>query len=247
MTLKEKVAIVTGGSRGIGKAIVLALSRAGAAVAINYQENEDAARDTLKIVEEAGGEGMVYRADVRHLSECEKMVKATLDHFGGIDILINNAGIRRDNILALMKEEDWQTVLDINLKGVFNCCKAVLRPLLKQKRGGKIINIASVAGMVGNSGQSNYAAAKAGVIAFTKSLAKELGKREITVNAVAPGFIETDMTEDLPDQFKEIILPRIALERFGKPEQVAEAVLYLAQGANYTTGSVILVDGGLML
>jgi 3-oxoacyl-[acyl-carrier protein] reductase len=175
------------------------------------------------------------------------MVKATLDHFGRIDILINNAGIRRDNILALMKEEDWEVVLDINLKGVFNCCKAVLRPLLKQKRGGKIINIASIAGMVGNSGQSNYAAAKAGVIAFTKSLAKELGKRGITVNAVAPGFIETDMTEDLPDQLKKMILPRISLERFGKPEEVAEAVLFLAQNANYTTGSVILVDGGLML
>lgn len=247
MTLKDKVAIVTGGSRGIGKAIVLGLARAGAAVIINYQGNEDAARDTLGKVEEAGGKGMVYRADVRHLPECEKMVKAALDNFGRIDILINNAGIRRDKILALMKEEDWEVVLDINLKGVFNCCKAVLRPLLKQKGGGKIINIASVAGMVGNSGQSNYAAAKAGVIAFTKSLAKELGKRGITVNAVAPGFIETDMTEDLPDQLTEMILPRISLERFGKPEEVAEAVLFLAQNANYTTGSVILVDGGLML
>lgn len=247
MTLKEKVAIVTGGSRGIGKEIVLTLSRAGAGVVINYQENIDAARETLRIVEESGGKGMIYQADVRNLPECEKMVKATLDHFGGIDILINNAGIRKDNILALMKEEDWEVVLDINLKGVFNCCKAVLKPLLKQKRGGKIINIASVAGMVGNSGQSNYAAAKAGVIAFTKSLAKELGKRGITVNAVAPGFIDTDMTENLPDQLKKMVLPRIALERFGKPEEVAEAVLFLAESANYTTGSVILVDGGIAL
>ncbi len=247
MTMREKVALVTGGSRGIGKAIVLALARSGATVVINYRGNEAAARDTLGKVEEAGGNGMIYRADVRSLPECEKMVKATLDHFGRIDILINNAGIRRDNILALMKKEDWDAVLDINLNGVFNCCKAVLRPFLRQKRGGKIINIASVAGLVGNSGQANYAAAKAGVIAFTKSLAKELGKRGITVNAVAPGFIETEMTEDLPDQLKAMILPRISLERFGKPEEVAEAVLFLARNANYTTGSVILVDGGLML
>ncbi len=247
MTLQGKVALVTGGSRGIGREIVLALARAKAAVVINYQKREDAAEAVLQEVRELGAEGLLYQADVTQLPECEKMVKATLDHFGRIDILINNAGIRRDNILALMKAEDWEVVMDINLKGVFNCCKAVLKPLLKQKSGGKIINIASIAGVVGNSGQASYAAAKAGVIAFTKSLAKELGKRGVTVNAVAPGFIQTDMTESLPQQLKEMILPRIALERFGRPEDVAEAVLFLAESANYITGSVIVVDGGLSL
>jgi 3-oxoacyl-[acyl-carrier protein] reductase len=247
LTLKGKVALVTGGSRGIGREIVLALARTGAAVVINFQRREDAAEGVLQEVRELGAEGLLYKADVTQLQECEKMVKATLDHFGRIDILINNAGVRRDNILALMKTEDWEVVMDTNLKGVFNCCKAVLRPFLKQKSGGKIINIASIAGVVGNSGQANYAAAKAGVIAFTKSLAKELGKRGITVNVVAPGFIETDMTENLPQQLKEIVLPRIALERFGRPEEVAEAVLFLAEGANYITGSVIMLDGGLSL
>lgn len=247
MSLQGKVALVTGGSRGIGRQIVLTLARAGAAVVINYQKNRDAAEAVLREVRELGAEGMLYQADVTQLPECEKMVKATLDQFGRIDILINNAGIRRDNILALMKVEDWEVVVDTNLKGVFNCCKAVIRPLLRQKSGGKIINIASIAGVAGNSGQANYAAAKAGVIAFTKTLAKELGKRGITVNAVAPGFIETDMTESLPLQLKEMVLPRIALERFGRPEDVAEAVLFLAEGAHYITGSVIMVDGGLSL
>ena len=247
MTLHGKVALVTGGSRGIGREIVLALARAGAAVAINYQKRDDAAEAVLQEVSELGAKGLLYKADVTQLQECEKMVKATLEHFGRIDILINNAGIRRDNILALMKTEDWEVVMDTNLKGVFNCCKAIVRPLLKQKNGGKIINIASIAGVVGNSGQANYAAAKAGVIAFTKSLAKELGKRGITVNSVAPGFIQTDMTESLPQQLKETVLPRIALERFGRPEEVAEAVLFLAESANYITGSVIMVDGGLSL
>lgn len=247
MSLEGKVALVTGGSRGIGREIVLALAKAKAAVVINFQQQRSAAEAVLEEVRALGSEGLLCQADVTELADCEKMVKAALDHFGRIDILINNAGIRRDNILALMKPEDWEVVIDTNLKGVFNCCKAVLRPMLKQKSGGKIINIASIAGVVGNSGQVNYAAAKAGVIAFTKSLAKELGKRNITVNAVAPGFIQTDMTEDLPRQLKEMILPRIALERFGKPEEVAEAVLFLAESANYITGSVIMVDGGLSL
>jgi 3-oxoacyl-[acyl-carrier protein] reductase len=245
--LQGKVALVTGGSRGIGRAVVLALARAGAAVVINYHREEEAAADVLREVEARGGRGLLYQADVTQAAACEKMIRAALDHFGRIDILINNAGIRRDNLLALMKPEDWEAVMDTNLKGVFNCCKAVLRPLLKQKSGGKIINISSVAGITGNSGQANYAAAKAGVIAFTKSLAKEIGKRGITVNAVAPGLIETDMTTDLPRQLKEKVLPHIALQRFGKPEEVAEVVLFLAQGAHYITGSVIVVDGGLAL
>jgi len=247
LSLQGKVALVTGGSRGIGREIVLALAKAKAAVVINFQQQRDAAEVVLEEVRALGSDGLLCQADVTELADCEKMVKAALDHFGRIDILINNAGIRRDNILALMKPEDWEVVIDTNLKGVFNCCKAVLRPMLKQKSGGKIINIASIAGVVGNSGQANYAAAKAGVIAFTKSLAKELGKRGITVNAVAPGFIQTDMTESLPQQLKEMVLPRIALERFGRPEDVAEAVLFLAESANYITGSVIVVDGGLSL
>lgn len=247
MTLHGKVALVTGGSRGIGRAIVLALARAGADVVINYQNKDEAARAVLAEVETAGAAGLLCKADVTRLLECEKMVNAALAHFGRIDILINNAGVRRDNILPLMKTEDWEVVMDTNLKGVFNCCKAAVKPFLKQKTGGRIINIASIAGIFGNSGQTNYAVAKAGVIAFTKSLAKELGKRGITVNAVAPGFIQTEMTDSLPQQLKESVLPRIALERFGSPDEVAEAVLFLAEGANYITGSVIMVDGGLSL
>ena len=247
MTLQGKVAIVTGGSRGIGKEIALTLARAGAAVVINYQRETAAAGEVLKTIEAAGGKGLLVQADVTVLAECEKVVRAALDHFGRIDILVNNAGIRRDTLLALMKEEDWDIVISTNLKGMFNCCKAVLKPMLKQKSGGRIINISSLAGLVGNSGQTNYAAAKGGVIAFTKSLARELGKRAITVNAIAPGFIETEMTDDLPEAVKSKVLSHVALERYGKPEEVAEVVLFLAKGAGYLTGSVISVDGGLSL
>ncbi len=247
MTLQGKVAIVTGGSRGIGKEIALTLARAGAAVVINYQRETAAAGEVLQTIEAAGGKGLLVQADVTVLAECEKVVRAALDHFGRIDILVNNAGIRRDTLLALMKEEDWDIVISTNLKGMFNCCKAVLKPMLKQKSGGRIINISSLAGLVGNSGQTNYAAAKGGVIAFTKSLARELGKRAITVNAIAPGFIETEMTDDLPEAVKSKVLSHVALERYGKPEEVAEVVLFLAKGAGYLTGSVISVDGGLSL
>ena len=246
MTLQGKVAIVTGASRGIGKEIALTLARAGAAVVINYQREKGAAEDVLKIIEESAGKGLIYQANVTKPEECIKMTQATLDHFGRIDILVNNAGIRRDNLLAVMKEEDWDIVMETNLKGMFNCCKAVVKPLLKQKSGGRIINISSAAGIAGNKGQANYAAAKGGVIAFTKSLAKELGSRFITVNAVAPGFIETEMTEQLPETFKEKALEHVSMGRYGKPEEVAEAVLFLAQGAGYITGAVITVDGGLL-
>lgn len=201
----------------------------------------------MQKVNELGSKGLLFKADVTVMEECEKMVKATLDHFGRIDILVNNAGVRRDNILALMKEEDWDIVVNTNLKGVFNCSKAVLRPLLKQKSGGCIVNIASIAGITGNSGQANYAAAKAGVIAFTKSLAREVGRRGIRVNAIAPGFIGTDMTKDLADDLKEAALSRISLAKFGEPEDVAKAVLFLVRDGNYITGSIITVDGGLSL
>ncbi|MEW5920683.1 MAG: 3-oxoacyl-[acyl-carrier-protein] reductase [Bacillota bacterium] len=248
MPLWGKVALVSGGSRGIGGAIVLALAGAGAKVVINYQQREEAALQVKEEVEACGGEALLYRADVAIFSECEQMVQATLDHFGRIDILVNNAGVRRDSLLAVMKNADWDAVLDTNLKGVFNCCKAVIKPLLKQKSGGRIINIASVAGLCGNSGQTNYAAAKAGVIAFTKSLAKELGRRDITVNAIAPGFIETEMTASLAEPWQETLRSQIALGRFGKPSEVAAAVLFLAgEDSAYITGSVLSIDGGLAI
>jgi 3-oxoacyl-[acyl-carrier protein] reductase len=247
LKLDGKIAIVTGGSRGIGRAAVLALARAGAAVVINYARSDTAARQVLEEVEQAGGRGAVVQADVADYTACEKLVQSSLDHFQRIDILINNAGITRDNLLARMKPEEWQDVLGTNLTGTFNCTRAVIKPLLKQKSGGRIINISSVAGLYGNSGQANYAAAKGGVIAFTRTLAKELGSRNITVNAVAPGVIETDMTALLPDQVKEQMLPRISLGRFGKPEDVAEVILFLAAAGGYITGQVIAVDGGIAM
>ena len=248
MQLKGKVALVTGGSRGIGAAIVMALAQAGATVVINYQQRSEAAELVKKDVEACGGTVLLCRADVTILTECEQMVKDILDHFGRIDILVNNAGVRKDNLLAVMKSADWDAVVDTNLKGVFNCCKAIMRPLLKQKSGGRIINIASVSGLSGNSGQTNYAAAKAGVMAFTKSLAKELGRRAITVNAIAPGFIETEMTAGLAEPWQETVRSQIALERFGKPAEVAAAVVFLAGAdASYITGSVLSIDGGLTL
>ncbi|HOL15463.1 MAG TPA: 3-oxoacyl-[acyl-carrier-protein] reductase [Bacillota bacterium] len=245
--LDQKVALVTGGSRGIGRAAVLALSRAGAAVAINYTRNRDAAEQLLGEIEGAGGRGLIVQGDVAVLEDCERMVRLSLEHFNRIDILINNAGIIRDNLLIRMKPEEWREVIDVNLTGIFNATRAVLRPMLRQKSGGRIINIASAAGIHGNSGQANYAAAKGGVIAFTRSLAKELGSRGITVNAVAPGFIETEMTAALPAGLKEEALKNISLGRFGKAEDVAEVILFLAAAGSYITGEVISVDGGIMI
>lgn len=245
--LDGKVALVTGGSRGIGRAAVAALSQAGAAVAINYARNRAAAEQLLAEVERAGGQGLIIQADVAEYGDCEKMVRATLERFKRVDILINNAGINRDNLLIRMKPEEWQEVIDVNLTGMFNATRAVMRPMLKQKSGGRIINVASVAGIYGNSGQANYAAAKGGVIAFTRSLAKEIGSRGITVNAVAPGFIETEMTAALSEGLKEQALKNIPLGRFGKPEDVAEVILFLAAVGSYITGQVIAVDGGIVM
>lgn len=247
MKLEDKVAIVTGGSRGIGRAAVLALARAGATVVINYARNAEAAEGVLKEVEGAGGRGITVQADVSDYGDCEKLIQVALDHFKRVDILINNAGITRDNLLARMTADQWREVIDTNLTGIFNCTRAAIRPLLKQKSGGRIINISSVAGIYGNSGQANYAAAKGGVIAFTRSLSRELGSRGITVNAVAPGMIETEMTEVLPEQVKEQVLPRIALGRFGTAEEVAEVILFLAAAGGYITGQVIPVDGGIAM
>lgn len=247
LKLDNKVALVTGSSRGIGRATVLALSRAGAAVVINYARNREAAEQLLAEVEGAGGQGLVVQADVSVYGESEKLVRASLEHFNRIDILVNNAGVNRDNLLIRMKPEEWHEVIDVNLTGTFNTTRAVMRPMLKQKSGGRIVNVASVAGIYGNSGQVNYAAAKGGVIAFTRSLAKEIGSRGITVNAVAPGFIETEMTAVLSDGLKEQALQNIPLARFGKPEDVAELILFLAAAGHYITGQVIAVDGGLVM
>jgi len=247
MQLADKVAIVTGASRGIGRAVALGLTSRGAAVVINYRAGAAAAAETLTAVQSAGGRCMLFQADVTDAKACEEMVSATLDNFGRVDILVNNAGITRDNILARMKQDEWQTVLDTNLTGAFNCAKAVLRPLLRQKSGGRIINVSSVVGLSGAAGQANYAAAKAGLLGFTKSLARELASRQITVNAVAPGYISTEMTAALLPSLREAVLSQVPLGRAGTPEEVAEAVIFLATAGTYITGQVITVDGGLLM
>ncbi len=247
MLLKDKTAVVTGASRGIGRAVAIELAKNGANVIINYSGNEAAALETLAAVEAAGGRGIVVQANVAEMQSCEQLIKAALDNFGKVDILINNAGITRDNIAARMKAEEWQSVLDTNLTGAFNCIKAAMRPLLKQKSGGRIINISSVVGLVGGIGQTNYAAAKAGIIGLTKSLARELAGRNITVNAVAPGYIDTEMTAVLPEDLKATIMSQVPLGRMGTPEDIAETVVFLCAGASYITGQVIAVDGGLVM
>lgn len=243
--LKDKVAIVTGASRGIGKAAALALVTQGAKVVINYARSSEAAEATVKEITDAGGEAIAVQADVSQSAEVDNLIKTTLDQFGRIDVLVNNAGITKDTLLLRMKPEQWQAVIDLNLTGVFLCTKAVSKTMLKQ-RSGRIINIASVAGQMGNPGQANYSAAKAGVIGFTKTVAKELANRGITVNAVAPGFIETDMTHDLKS---DGIIQFIPLGRYGKPEEVAGTIRFLASdpAAAYITGQVFNVDGGMVM
>ena len=247
MRLKDKVAIVTGASRGIGRAVALALAREGAAVVVNYASNEKAALETLSLIGEAGGRAVVHQADVSDWEACESLVRTALDNFGKVDILINNAGITRDNIVARMKREEWQAVLDANLTGAFNLVRAAMRPLLKQKSGGRIINISSVVGLAGGAGQANYAAAKAGLIGLTKSLARELASRQITVNAVAPGFIDTEMTAALTAELKRNMLAQVPLGRAGDSAEVAELVLFLVMDGGYITGQVIAIDGGLVM
>lgn len=245
--LKDKVALVTGGSRGIGRAIALFLAEAGADVAINYSGNEAKALEVVAEIEKLGRRGIAIQANVANGEQVEQMVSQVLDTFGKLDILVNNAGITRDNLIMRMKEEDWDQVIDTNLKGVFLCSKAVTRPMMKQ-RSGRIINISSVVGVAGNAGQANYVAAKAGVIGLTKTTAKELASRGITVNAVAPGFIETDMTDVLGENIREELMKAIPLARLGKPEDIARAVRFLASSdAEYITGQVIHVDGGMVM
>ena len=243
--LKDKVAIVTGASRGIGKAAALALASQGAKIAVNYARSSDAAEATVQEITSAGIEAIAVQADVSKSEEVDNLIKTTLDKFGRVDVLVNNAGITKDTLLLRMKPEQWQAVIDLNLTGVFLCTKAVSKTMLKQ-RSGRIINIASVAGQMGNPGQANYSAAKAGVIGFTKTVAKELANRSITVNAVAPGFIATDMTDDLKS---DKIIEFIPLGRYGKPEEVAGTIRFLASdpAAAYITGQVFNVDGGMVM
>ena len=245
--LKGKVAVITGSGRGIGKAIAMKLAENGADIVINDIPGSDYADDTKKEIEALGVKAIVVRGDVRKTEDVENLMSETIKAFGKIDILVNNAGITRDGLMLRMSEEDWDMVLDINLKGAFNCIKAAARPMMKQ-RSGSIINIASVVGVMGNAGQANYTASKAGLIGLTKTVAKEFSSRNIRANAVAPGFIESHMTDMLTDEVKNQYFDAIPLSRFGKVEDVAKAVLFLASDlSSYVTGQTINVDGGLVM
>jgi 3-oxoacyl-[acyl-carrier protein] reductase len=245
--LSERVAVVTGASRGIGRGIALELARQGAKVLVNYNSSPDAANEVVAAIEALGSQGIAVQADVANLEQATALIKAATDAYGQLDILVNNAGVTRDNIIMMMKEEDWDTVIDTNLKSAWNCSKAASRVMMK-KRYGRIINITSVVGIAGQGGQTNYAASKAGLIGLTKALAKELAPRNITVNAVAPGFIDTDMTAALNADLLAQADASIPLGRRGSVEDVAYAVAFMAsEQAAYITGQVLSVDGGLVM
>ncbi len=245
LLLDGQTALVTGGSRGIGKAVALALAESGAEVVLNYSSSFEKAEEVIQQIKANGGKAYKIKADVSNEGSVDQLIKEVLNQSGKVDVLINNAGITKDGLLMRMKTEDWQSVINLNLTGVFLCTRAVSRPMIKQKKG-RIINITSVVGLMGNAGQANYAASKAGVIGLTRSAAKEFASRGITVNAVAPGFIETDMTKDLE---AEPILASIPLGTFGKPEDIAGTVKFLAAdpAAAYITGQVLQVDGGMVM
>ena len=247
--LEGKVSIVTGASRGIGRGIAVRLGQEGAKVVINHRGSAEGAEDTARLIREAGGEALVVQADVSRMDEAQRLVQETINAFGQVDILVNNAGTTRDTLLMMMKEDQWDVVVDTNLKSVFTCCKAVARPMVKRKFG-RIINISSVSGLAGQGGQTNYAASKAGVIAFSKSLAKELGSRNITVNVVAPGFVPTALTEGILAEGDNLqrAVEATPLGRLGTPEDVASAVVFFASDdASFITGQVLSVDGGLVM
>jgi 3-oxoacyl-[acyl-carrier protein] reductase len=247
MKLEGKVAIVTGASRGIGREIALQFAKEGADVVVNFAGSEAKANEVVQEIMEIGRQAIAYQCNVGNAEEVQNMVKETIGHFGKVDILVNNAGITRDNLLMRMKEDEWDDVINTNLKGVFLCTKAVTRPMMKQ-RSGKIINVASIVAISGNAGQANYVAAKSGVIGLTKTTAKELSTRGITVNAVAPGFITTDMTGELTEEIQSEMLKQIPLGRFGDPGDVARVAVFLASNdANYMTGQTLHVDGGMVM
>ena len=243
--LENKVALVTGAGRGIGRAIAIALAKEGAEVVVNYNGSEERAKEVKQTIEENGGKASIYKCNVSDFEACEAMIKDIVKEHGRLDILINNAGITKDGLIMKMKEEDFDSVLNVNLKGTFNTIRHSARQMLRQKSG-KIINISSVSGILGNAGQANYAASKAGVIGLTKTMARELGSRGITVNAIAPGFVDTEMTEVLSEEIRENACRQIILGRFGKPEDIANVAVFLASDkADYITGQVISVDGGM--
>ena len=242
---EQKVALVTGGSRGIGRAIALRLAAEGAYVVVNYAKNREAAEEVVSSIEKAGGRARVSGFDVSDFDTVQEEIENLVTELGGIHILVNNAGITQDTLIVRMKKEDWDNVMTTNLNGVFNCTKAVARIMIKQRQG-RIINLTSVVGEMGNSGQTNYAASEAGIIGFTKAAARELASRAITVNAVSPGFIETDITQNLTDEIRKQYIDKIPLQRFGSPEDVAGVVSFLASDeASYITGEVLRVNGGI--
>lgn len=247
MSLKDKTAVITGGSRGIGRAVCLRLADEGANIVINYAGNRNAAEEVAALCREKGVQAVTVKADVSDSSECEAIFAAAIDNFGRVDILVNNAGVTRDGLIVRMSEEDFDKVIDTNLKGAFFCMQNAAKLMMKQ-RSGRIINISSVVGVRGNAGQVNYAASKAGVIGMTKSLAKELAGRKVTVNAIAPGFIQTDMTGVLSDSVKDAILSSIPMKSLGNPEDIANAVAFFANDqSGYITGQVLCVDGGMAM